>query len=173
MSGGHSVIQNNCRYIFIYSFYATPLNYHGYSLKGFRQIFIWSQHTNVNLRVNYGCVEPLLFKRERKWKWSQGSRHHKMSEVPAKLCAHTPPQRSMWQPQCQHIPDCCPHMGCTVELRHLPEDKILLSRLGQINPKTWQIKGTSGEKGKAPCRCILLFVVREVANEIRGVKRVW
>lgn len=33
MSGGHSVIRNNCHYTFIYSFYATPLNYHGYNLK--------------------------------------------------------------------------------------------------------------------------------------------
>lgn len=40
MSGGHSVIQNNCHYIFIYSFYATPLNYHGYNLKRFSQTFI-------------------------------------------------------------------------------------------------------------------------------------
>lgn len=64
MSGGHSVIQNSCRYIFIYSFCATPLNRHGYNLKGFRQTFICSQHTNVNLRVNYDCIEPFLFKRE-------------------------------------------------------------------------------------------------------------
>lgn len=78
MSGGHSVIQNNCRYIFIYSFCATPLNYHGYNLKGFRQTFIWSQHTNVNLRVNYGCIEPLLLKE--KMKMELRERHPKMSE---------------------------------------------------------------------------------------------
>lgn len=33
MSGGHSVIRNNCHYTFIYSFYASLLNYHGYNLK--------------------------------------------------------------------------------------------------------------------------------------------
>lgn len=41
MSGGHSVIRNNCYYTFIYSFCATPLNYHGYNLKKrFCQTFI-------------------------------------------------------------------------------------------------------------------------------------
>lgn len=86
MSGGHSVIQNNCHYIFIYSFCATPLNYHGYNLKGFRQTFIWSQHTNVNLRVNYGCTEPCSLKE--KMQMELGEWHPEMSEPGTKLWAY-------------------------------------------------------------------------------------
>lgn len=84
MSGGHSVIQNNCHYIFIYSFYATPFNYHGYNLKRFSQTFIWSQHTNVNLWVNYGCTQPVLFKRE-KMKMESESRPPRTSQAHTKL----------------------------------------------------------------------------------------
>lgn len=166
MSGGHSVIQNNCRYIFIYSFCATPLNYHGYNLKGFRQTFIWSQHTNVNLRVNYGCIEPLLLKE--KMKMELRERHPKMSE---------PGTHALLRSACGSHSDrahstAAPH-HCTLGLRH-PWKAQSCHPDGQINSQTCQAKKVSGLKGRASCRCIPVCCQGAArANKITGVKRGW
>ena len=139
MSGGHSVIQNNCRYIFIYSFCATALNRHGYNLKGFRQTFICSQHTNVNLRVNYGCIEPFLFKRERMEVESRGLAYRGGVKRPWTR-AHSPAPRPAWG-GCGSHPAAAPHP---------PEGTTLPSRRGQDGSHNCQGKGMSGGKGKGP-----------------------
>lgn len=161
MSGGHSVIQNNCHYIFIYSFSATPLNYHGYNFKGFRQTFIWSQHTNVNLRVNYGCIEPLLFKRERMKMQSREQASQDVWSESQAVCTR-PAQGSLWHMWRQHTLSGWPPTGRPVGFRHPPEG----TTLGQTDTKTCQVKGTLGDRGKALCRHILLLVIRELANEM-------
>lgn len=157
MSGGHSVIQNNCHYIFIYSFYATPLNYHGYNFKGFRQTFIWSQYTNVNLRVNYGCVEPLLFKREKmKMQLREQASQDVLVWSESQAVRMRPAQGSVWHMWEQHTLGVWPHTGRPVG-----------TTLEQSDAKTCEVKGTLGEKGEAPCRHILPSrVVRELANEV-------
>lgn len=157
MSGGHSVIQNNCRYIFIYSFCATPLNYHGYNLKGFRQTFIWSQHTNVNLIVNYGCIEPLLLKEREN---ENGVRGAASQDVwTGSRVMHTrPTQVSMYQPLWQPTLDSRSPHCCTLGLRH-PQKAQSCHPDGQMVPQTCQTKRVSGGKGKASWRCIL-FAVR-------------
>lgn len=167
MSGGHSVIQNNCHYIFIYSFCATPLNYHGYNLKGFRQTFIWSQHTNVNLRVNYGCTEPLSLKE--KMQMELRERHPEMSELGAELWAHALLRSASGSPHGPHTRQ-LPHA-----LHYGPQTPTGgHSTAVHINPQTCQVKTTSGEQGKVSCRCILVCCWgAPLAHELTGVECGW
>lgn len=152
--------QNNCRYIFIYSFCATPLNRHGYNLKGFRQTFICSQHTNVNLRVNYGCIEPFLFKRERERMKMESRGPASRGGVKRPWSrAHSP------APRPAHTPLPPPHP---------PEGTALPSGRGQDGSRNCPGKGMSGGKKRKgpPQRRPSACCAGAAANERTGVRRV-
>lgn len=100
----------------------------------------------MNLRVNYGCVDPLLFKRE-KMKMQSREQASQDVQVRAKLCA-----RAQLRAACgawgQHTLGGWPHTGRPVG-----------TTLEQSNPKTCQVKGTPGEKGEAPADISFLPVL--------------
>lgn len=128
MSGGHSVIQNNCHYIFIYSFYATPINYHGYNLKRIQ--------ANLHLITAHQCEFELIMAvratfifKEREKEVESGDWHPKMSKRGKAVSSHP----------CLH--------ECSAGLRgNITAGQILLSRPRHADQKTCQ-KGHK-EKGK-------------------------